>query len=368
MKVFFCLSWIVFSTFLLPGYSACQVTTSRRSADSPAPPPLKDLFDTEELLQISFKGKIRELLNDRTEDPKYHPLVLSYSLPGSGKVEIPVEGRTRGHFRRLKENCNLPPLMIQFPKKGIQSTTIFHEQAKLKLVMPCQDDGYVVREWLVYKIYNLITSKSFRTRLVNVQLEDERNKKLPGPVYGILLEEEKQLALRNHCVSLERKLRPQETQLVAFLTMAVFQYLVGNTDWSVQYQQNIKLIAKDSNAPPFPVAYDFDHAGMVNSPYALPAEELKMTSVQQRRFRGFCVQNPQLFEPVIARFNEVKQEIYALYANCKMLDAKYIKSATRYLDEFYRTINNASEWKKEFAYPCDPKGTGNVVIKGLKTN
>jgi hypothetical protein len=353
---------------VLPRYSPCLVTARFNPAGLTGPSSVKDLFDTDDVLQIVLKGKIRELLNDRTEEPKNHPLVLSYSLPGSEKVEIPVEVKTRGHFRRLKENCNFPPLLIQFPKKGIHSTTIFREQAKLKLVMPCLDDTYVVREWLVYKVYNLLTPKSFRARLVQVQLDDERNKKLPVPVYGILLEEEKQMAQRNHCVSLAKRLKPQETQLDAFLTMAVFQYLVGNTDWSVQYQQNIKLIAKDSNALPFPVAYDFDHAGMVNSPYALPAEELKMTSVKQRRFRGFCVQNQQLFEPAIARFNEVKKEIYALYANCKLLDAKYIKSATLYLDEFYRTINYPREWKKEFAYPCDPKGTGNVVIKGLKTN
>ena len=49
-----------------------------------------------------------------------------------------------------------------------------------------------------------------------------------------------------------------------------------------------------------------------------------------------------------------------------MLDTKYIKATTKYLDEFYATINNSKAWQKDFAYPCDKNGTGNVVIKGLK--
>jgi hypothetical protein len=313
-------------------------------------------------------GKIKELLNDRSEAPKNYPFTLSYSKTDGSKMEIPVEVKTRGHFRKLKGNCSYPPLLIQFPKTGVHTATIFREQNKLKLVMPCSGDEYIIREWLVYKLYNLITPKSFRARLVRVQLEDNRNKKLPAPFYGILLEEEKQMAKRNFCIAVEKKIQPKQTNPDAFLMMALFQYLVGNTDWSVQFLQNIKLIAKDSVSAPYPVPYDFDHAGIVNTPYALPTEGLEMVSVRQRRFRGYCVQNQALFEPVIAHYNRLKKDIYSLFTGCELLDAKYIKSTRLYLDEFYETIYNAKEWKKEFAYPCDPKGTGNVVIKGLKTN
>jgi hypothetical protein len=36
------------------------------------------------------------------------------------------------------------------------------------------------------------------------------------------------------------------------------------------------------------------------------------------------------------------------------------------MDEFYETINNPNEAAKAFLDPCNPRGTGNVVIKGLK--
>ena len=137
---------------------------------------------------------------------------------------------------------------------------------------------------MVYKLYNLVTPKSFKARLVQVTLEDDKNKKPVTPFYGILLEEEKQMAKRNKLVSVVRKIKPEQTQPDAFLNMAVFEYLIGNTDLSVQYLQNIKLLAKDFSAVPVTVPYDFDHAGIVSTPYAQPAEELQMSSVRQRRY------------------------------------------------------------------------------------
>lgn len=326
----------------------------------------KGLFDSDDVFQISLKGNIRELLNDRTEVPKYFPLTLSYKKEDSSEMSIPVQLKTRGHFRRLKENCNYPPLLINFSKDGPQLNSVFKEQNKIKLVMPCVGDEYVIREWLVYKIYNLLTAFSFRARLVKVKLEDSRNKKPVAPFYGILLEEEKQMDKRNKVIKIDRNLQPREIETQAFLRMSVFQYLIGNTDWSIQYQQNIKLSAVDSNANPIAVAYDFDHSGLVSAPYANPAEELLMSSVRERRYRGYCVQELNLFNDILAEFNGVKNEIYKLYTGSKLLDQKYINSTIKYLDEFYATINNTKSWQKEFAYPCDKNGTGNVVIKGLK--
>ena len=326
----------------------------------------KGLFDSDEVLHITLKGDIREVLKDRLGDPKYYAVLLSYSKEPGTEKNISVQIKTRGHFRRLKGNCFYPPLLIQFPKDGPQRSSVFKDQARLKLVMPCMGDEYLIREWLLYKIYNLVTPKSFRARLVKINLQDDRNKKPVAPFYGILLEEEKQMAKRNKLISVAPKLKPEQVDADAFVSMAVFQYLIGNTDWSVQYLQNIKLLAKDSNAVPFAVPYDFDHAGMVNAPYAKPAEALEMQSVRKRRFRGYCIQNQKIFEPVITQYNRLKKDIYSLYTGCTLLDTKYIKSTTQYLDEFYATINNAKACKKEFGYPCDKNGTGNVVIKGLK--
>jgi hypothetical protein len=176
------------------------------------------------------------------------------------------------------------------------------------------------------------------------------------------------MATRNRNVLLKSKLQPEQTEASCFLTMAVFEYFIGNTDWSVQYLQNIKLLAADSNSIPITVPYDFDHAGIVNAPYAKPAEELEMRSVLERRYRGYCVSDMKQFDSIISFYNHLKPSIYNLYSNCSLLDAKYVKTALAYFDEFYQTINDPAALQKEFSYPCDPNKTGNVVIKGMKEN
>ena len=363
-KLFFML--LVISLIALPIAVSAQPITVAAIAAIKQNTPLNDLFNTENVLEITLKGKISELLNDRDAKTVTHELSIAYSTPDGKEVMLPVQAKTRGHFRKLKDNCTYPPIYLKFKEGEAQQASIFKEQVKMKLVMPCQGDQYVVREWLVYKLYSLVAQESFKTRLVKLSLENNNGKKAFAPFYGILLEEEKQMAQRNGMVIVNRKIKPEQIMPEAFLNMAVFEYLVANTDWSVQYLQNIKLIATDSLAVPTAVPYDFDHAGIVNAPYAKPAEELLLSGVRERKYRGYCITDMKDFDESIAFFNRIKNEVYGLYNNCTLLDEKYKNATIKYLDDFYTTINNADAVKKEFGYPCKKNGTGNVIIKGLK--
>lgn len=349
-----------------------QGAAAQASADSAATKKIsdqKDFFAKDEVLELILSGNVKEVLNDRAVNSTYHPLKLSYQKSETGKITLPVEVKTRGHFRKMKTNCIYPPLQVDFSKSETLENSVFKGQDKLKLVMPCVGDEYVVREWLVYKLYNLVTPNSFRARLVKVKLEDEGNKKTVAPFYGLLLEPEKQMAKRNGLVAVEKKIIPQQTDEEAFINMAVFEYLIGNTDWSIQFLQNIKLLAADSNGLiPVPVPYDFDHAGLVNAPYARPTEELELNTIKERRYRGYCIKDMKAFDGAVALFNSLKEDIYSTYTNCTLLDEKYVKSTLKYLDEFYSTINNKTALKRDFSYPCNNTGTGNVIIKGLKNN
>ncbi|MEO5947439.1 MAG: hypothetical protein ABIP79_11535 [Chitinophagaceae bacterium] len=327
-----------------------------------------DLFDREEIIQITLTGNVAKALSERSTVSLKYDGALTYKNDVNMGIVIPIQLQSRGNFRRSKDNCKLPPLWIHFTKANSPVTSIFSEQKKMKLVIPCQGDEYIIREWLAYKIYNLISPLSFRTRLVQVSLDDPAIRKAPAPFYAILLEEEKQLAKRNKMIAVETKTRPQQTQTNPFLTMTVFEYLIGNTDWSVQFLHNVKLLVKDSLSLPITVPYDFDHAGIVSALYALPEEALQLSSIKERRYRGYCMTDLKVFEPVIARYNDLKSDIYSLYNNCKLIDAKYLKFVTGFLDEFYETINNSKKWQKAFSYPCEPDGTGNIIIKGLKEN
>jgi hypothetical protein len=142
--------------------------------------------------------------------------------------------------------------------------------------------------------------------------------------------------------------------------------LIGNTDWSVQYRQNVKLVAEDSTSRPITVPYDFDHSGMVSAPYAKPAEALLMSSVRERRYRGFCAKDMSYYSSVLARYNELKNDFYDIYTTNTLIDEGYRKTTLKYLDDFYKIINDPKRVKEEFQYPCREDGTGNVVIKGLR--
>lgn len=327
------------------------------------------LFENDEVLEITLMGDLNSLFKNRYGKAEYFDIHVSYEDSTNQTISIPLRSKTRGKFRRRPGFCKYPPLLLNFNKKSVENT-LFKGQDKLKLVMPCRGDKYVLREYYTYKIFNILTDYSFKARLVKVNLEDSNPKaRKAEPFYAFIIEEEDQMADRNKMISVGQDLiRPENLDSDEFLKMATFQYLIGNTDWSVQFRQNIKLLKNESSGIMIGVPYDFDHAGIVFAPYAKPAEELNLSNIKERRYRGYCVPNMASFGNVFALFNERKEEIYDIFFSSLLLEERYKKSIVRYLDEFYRTINNPNSVQKEFQYPCDPFGTGNVIIKGLREN
>lgn len=331
------------------------------------PSPAEGLFISDELLDLTLRGDTKTLFRDREDQPSYHRMTLTHTGVNGERVEVPLKVKTRGNFRRQSQNCFYPPLLLNFSDSKTPAGTLFSGQDKMKLVTPCRDQEYVVREYLVYKLYNLLTENSFRARLVRVTYVDDQKGKATDPLYGILLEDENQMAARNNSKIIKLNgLRPNKTEKDFFLPMAVFEFMIGNTDWSTQYRHNIKLCHKEAYPLPIPVPYDFDHAGIVSTPYAKPAPALNLGSVRQRLYRGYCVDDLSEFEPVVAQFNNLKEAFYGVYTNCPMLDDKYVAQTLRFLDDFYTTINNPKARAKAFNYPCLESGTGNLVIGGLK--
>ncbi len=320
------------------------------------------LFDDDEVLKIKLSGRLREIFNDRGETVSYHQMLLQYKKKDSTIVSISLQVRSRGHFRRRKENCAMPPLLLNIVKSARLKSTLFEKQDKLKLVTPCRGDEYVIQEYLVYKLYNLLTPKSFRARLVQVEFEDSLQKRKSETLYCILVEDENKVAKRNGFLLSNTKMISMEAlNAEEFTKTAVFQSMIGNTDWSVPYLHNIKLIKKDSAHIPIAIPYDFDHSGIVSAPYALPPEQLNLSSVRERVYRGYC-QNNTAFTNVIAEFNRLKDDIYKVYTSCTLLEPKYLKATTRYLDEFYKIINSPKTAERFFSDPCRAKER--VVIQG----
>jgi hypothetical protein len=326
----------------------------------------KSLFNSDAVLPLILRGELKNAFRDREDNSAYYHASISY-LEGSDSLLVPVKIKTRGHFRKQSSNCDYPPLLLNFSDSNGLNNTLFQDQDKLKLVTPCQDDANVIHEYLVYRLYNLITPKSFKARLVRMTYHDSIRNKISDGYYGILLEDEKEMAKRNNSKTIKIKKLPKlGIPQEDYLKMAVFQYLIGNTDWSVEYLQNIKLITEDTKSLPIAVPYDFDHAGIVRAPYARPAPQLRLKSTLERRYRGYCLQDMQKFEPIFEIFQSLKSDIYHLYVDNPLLSEKYIKETVSFFDDFFETINDGLKAKEAFTYPCDPSGTGNVVIRGMQ--
>ena len=269
----------------------------------------KALFKNDQIIELTLYGQIKDVFKDRGESSNYHRASVIYNLGGANQ-EIPLKIKTRGNFRRSASNCKLPPLLLNFRKNNHPKNSLFYGQNKLKLVTSCKGENLVIQEYLVYRLYNLLTPYSFKAQLVNVTYKDADKDEIINQSYGILLENEKDMAVRNEALILSKlHVNPQSIQRKKFLKMAVFEYLIGNTDWSIQYQQNIKLIQTSPSNLPISIPYDFDHAGIVRAPYAKPSHALKMTSTRERRYRGFCVSNMNELADIFEEFNRLRDSI-----------------------------------------------------------
>lgn len=324
-----------------------------------------DLFNSEEIIDVTLEGNLRPLLRDRSSDPPYREMKLRYRNEDSVFVTQDLRVKTRGKFRRL--NCADPPLWFNFKKHEVPDSSPFSEYSKMKVVVPCEGEKYVLREYLVYKMYNILTDYSFRVRLIRLAYHDTRRDRFTEPVYAFLIEDEDDVAERSKAGLYKRNnLRPERIEEEAFLRMSVFAYMIGNTDWSIQFQHNLKIMFLKEQKEFIAVPYDFDLVGLVSSPYAVPAPALKLRSIRERVYRGYCMDDLDILEPTFQQFRQLKPEIYSTLVQNSLLEKSYIDWALEYLDEFYETIDNTKKRESVFSYPCDPSGTGNVVISGIR--
>jgi hypothetical protein len=183
---------------------------------------------------------------------------------------------------------------------------------------------------------------------------DSQGKYKPIKKYAFFIENEEEMAKRNNGEMDDTNykywvLRRKEAQML----FSVFQFMIGNTDWSIAARHNVKLIRADEKRSLYAVPYDFDISGIVSTYYAVPHQKLrhKITSVRTRLYRGLCRKQEE-FVPVLARFNEKKEEIYALYNNFPLLEGRYKKDTLRYLNGFYKIINKPKLVKKHLVEIC----------------
>jgi hypothetical protein len=300
------------------------------------------LFASNDLLKLTLRFDVTHFRWKKPKD-EYMDALLTYHINDKDSINKEIRLKTRGTMRN--EYCDFPPIKLNFMKQD-SLKKVPGKITNLKMVTHCQsgNEEYVLKEFLIYKLYNELTDLSFRVRLVRVEyININTNKKSKSiAAYAFLIEPEEMLAERTHSMHLKIANISQKTIMPEIMDrVAIFNYMIGNTDWSVSKQHNIKVFSVSPSETSYRAAivpYDFDFSGLVNAHYALPAEGSGLESVRERRYLGIC-RSEDIFAGDLREFRDKKENFYRVVNEFSQLSERTKKDIISYLDSFYREFD-----------------------------
>ena len=140
----------------------------------------------------------------------------------------------------------------------------------------------------------------------------------------------------------------------------LFQYMIGNQDWSdtagpagTHCCHNVNLLGKTAadTSGLVPVARDFDSSGWVNAPYALPPANVPIRTVRQRFYRGYCQFNDQAraaAQDMLAR----RGALLDVVSGATGLTSRARNAATKYLQDFFDEISDPGKLQDQIIGRC----------------
>jgi hypothetical protein len=304
-----------------------------------------DLFNEVEPLDMTLTFDMKKYQKEKNTGD-YMPVQLSIQVNDTLVVEKNVRIKARGAFRR--SHCYFAPFWLNIRKADVKNKYL-QDVTKMKIVTHCQGskgyENYVLKEFLIYKIYNILSPVSFRVRLIRIKYVDTSRKDRLTESWAIMIEPEEMLAERNDAVVIKNDklvMAVMRTEEMALVSM--FQYMVGNSDYSIAGRHNMKVLG----LPGFgsegytPVPYDFDYSGLVNAYYAIPGDNLGISSVRERYFLGPCLDD-QVYLKAIGTLEDYRAEIMEMIHEFPYLEVKEKEYMIAYLEEYF-TLSSESEF------------------------
>ena len=320
--------------------------------------PAKPLFASDEIIRITVRGPVDTIAKAAEESQASYPGTVT--VAGSSEA-LPVQLAQRGITRRKGDVCQFPPLRVTFtapPPAG----SLFAGQRRLKLVTHCRaSEGfqqYVLMEYATYRLYNQLTPMSIRARLAQVDYVSADGRPITSRV-GFFLEPIDDVARRNGLREARMGARIPVTSLSAVDSgrVGVFEYMIGNLDWAMQAGpagddccHNNPLIGPGPTGL-VPVPYDWDFSGLVDTPYATAPDSINVTSVRQRRYRGFCRHNAEA-RTAIASMRAQQAPLMATFESVPGMDPRTVKKATAYLGGFFADIATDASAEAKLIKTC----------------
>jgi hypothetical protein len=313
------------------------------------------LFGSDDILNVSIYLDLAGFLKKTSKNDSFEgQMIINPGNPDSIKRKIII--KYRGILRY--DLCTFPPMQINFTKP-LYSDSL--KIKKLKLVTHCEPgtitDEYVIREFLVYKLFNALTDTSLKVRLLKISYIDSKRNKKPIIKYGFFIEPLESLARSTNSTIIETKTLNQKHLMPKVIDrLAIFNYLVSNWDWSVPGQHNVEMLKPLSyNAGPLGLAvpYDFDLTGIVNAEYAVPPPDIGIQTIRERLFSGLC-RTKEVYIEDLREFIDKKEKLYTVINDCTYLNQRSKKDITNFMDEFFDQLEK-------------PKSLNNLLENFLKT-
>jgi hypothetical protein len=327
------------------------------------------LFDSDEAMDIAVTADFASLCRPReTEECEFTPSRLEYRDAAGGRRSIPIEIKIRGGWRSLSQNCSVPLLWVNFKPEDVAGTP-FQGQSLLPLTTHCgkgysidpQVQGirladyeqYLLREFLGHRLYNLVTEYSIRVRLLRITYPKPGSNGSWVRHYAFFSEHFDALAAR---VGLERLPRGsfdhQRLDAQAAAKLALFHFMIGNTDWSIARERNTMLL-RSADGRQVPVPYDLDMSGLVNAEYAGPAPGLPIDDVRERYFLGYCQPGTE-WEPLFDEFAARQSAILSAAESTPGLSRNSRRSAQGFLRSFFDILRSAGKRRDTIVRACQP--------------
>jgi len=346
-------AFVLFFAFLLG-------TQASLAAEGSKPPKLFNSFDE---MQVTFTGPWKTIMRNKKKDEAY-PAKFTYTGVDGVEHTIDMTVTLRGITRRRV--CDFPPLKLHFDKAAVKGTA-FRGNKSLKLVTYCDSNSkyeqYYIKEFLAYRIYNLLTDFSYRVRPLMIDYVDSEKDDKSITRFSFLIEDTDEMAERNGVRELEIPRIPYpQLEPVTTNRLSLFEFMIGNLDFAVtdgpkddSCCHNSRLIgAGEDVVPKYAVPYDFDSSGLVNAHYAAPPEGLRVRNIRTRLYRGFCIFNDELPQ-TLALLREKKADILALFQDNPHLTDYMRNDAVDYIEDFYKIIDDPDKLEKEITDKCRGK-------------
>lgn len=311
------------------------------------------LFSNDDILDLTLRFDITHYTRNKSKD-EYMDALLTYHITKNDSINKEIKVKSRGVFRN--QYCQFPPLSLNFKKTEFSKTDL-GKIGKIKLVTHCEsgNEEYLFKEYLIYKLYNVLTDNSFKVRLIKITYINTYKKSKPISSYAFLIEPIEFLAERTNTTPLDMTRLDQKNILPEMMDrFAIFNYMIGNTDWSVPGQHNCKVMARKSMDRPelgMIVPYDFDYSGLVNAYYAVPRESLGLKSVLERRYLGIC-RSEEIFINALKEFTDKKEAFYKVINEFPFLNASSKKVMINYLDSFYNQFDRRNSIVADMLAGC----------------